>query len=166
MGALESELAAGLASLGMDPKEAADYAESKSADPHFTVPESVEIAEVLGAISQGAEPLIREAADSFYERLMGGVQDYLADNVRFNLSSRISTLEWQVRFYRARWPMVVEALRASRDALRNPDVPSWKELALRKADLALSEVDRGASSRPAQTPDDGAGAEGDRRNRK
>ena len=43
------------------------------------------------------QPAIRKAADDFYEQLLVGVQDYLKDNVQFNLSSHILTLEYTVR---------------------------------------------------------------------
>lgn len=43
------------------------------------------------------EPAIRNAADDFYEQLLNAVQVYLKDNVQFNLSSHITTLEYTVK---------------------------------------------------------------------
>lgn len=39
------------------------------------------------------EPVARRAADDIYERLMETAQDYLAENISFNLASRLQTAE-------------------------------------------------------------------------
>jgi len=49
--------------------------------------------EVTEAIAAEIEPLIRRTADDIYERIMTGAQDYLAENLRFNLSSRLESAE-------------------------------------------------------------------------
>lgn len=51
---------------------------------------AVEVTELMAA---SFEPLARKAADDIYERLMETAQDYLADNIRFNLSSRLEASE-------------------------------------------------------------------------
>lgn len=51
---------------------------------------AVEVTELVAA---ALEPLARKAADDIYERMMETAQDYLADNVRFNLSSRLEASE-------------------------------------------------------------------------
>lgn len=39
------------------------------------------------------EPIVRQAADDFYEKLLNTVQDYLCDNSQYNISSRIDVAE-------------------------------------------------------------------------
>lgn len=51
---------------------------------------ATEVTEVVAAV---IEPLARKAADDIYERLMETAQDYLANNLRFNLSSRLGSAE-------------------------------------------------------------------------
>lgn len=49
--------------------------------------------EVTEAVAAVIEPQVRKAADDLYARMMETVQDYLADNLRFNLSSRLESAE-------------------------------------------------------------------------
>lgn len=49
--------------------------------------------EVTEAVAAVIEPQVRKAADDLYIRMMETVQDYLADNLRFNLSSRLESSE-------------------------------------------------------------------------
>lgn len=74
--------------------------------------------EATEAVAAVIEPQVRKAADDLYARMMESVQDYLADNLRFNLSSRLETAEregarlrkecWDVRNQRI---ALVEALK-------------------------------------------------------
>jgi hypothetical protein len=46
------------------------------------------------------EPAIRKAADDFYDQLLTGVQDYLRDNVAYNMAVHIRGLEGMVKTMR------------------------------------------------------------------
>jgi hypothetical protein len=123
------------------------------------VPEEIISDEVMAAIEGRVKSYVRSAADDFYERVLEGVQEYLSDNARFNISQRLTSAEKQVAFYRARWWRVMEALRAANDALKHPDRPEWRANALRKVELALNvaghRLDDGEAAKrePSSTPD-------------
>lgn len=51
--------------------------------------------EVLAAFAKRAGKMARAAADDYYEQLLYAVQDYLRENVRFNIASRIDGAERQ-----------------------------------------------------------------------
>lgn len=71
-----------------DLSPSATAATPKSAAPWEDV--AVEVTELMAA---SFEPLARKAADDIYARLMDTAQDYLADNIRFNLSSLLEAAE-------------------------------------------------------------------------
>jgi hypothetical protein len=49
--------------------------------------------DVTGAIEQAVQPLLKKAVDDIYAGLLDATQDYLKDNLAFNIASRISTAE-------------------------------------------------------------------------
>ncbi len=70
-------------------------------------------AEVLDAIRPVIEHEVREASDLLYGATMEAVQDYLCDNVRFNIRSRLDAAEAERR---AEWERA-ENLTKQRDEL-------------------------------------------------
>lgn len=81
----------------------------------MTAPQAWEdvASDVSSAIQKALQPLIRRAADDIYERLLDTTQDYLAENVAFNLAERISAAEREAASDR----MIAEQLRGSVDTL-------------------------------------------------
>lgn len=52
------------------------------------------IADMLEAVEPSLlHPIIRKAADSFYDQMLGSVEDYLRDNLDWNLTSHLTMLE-------------------------------------------------------------------------
>ena len=49
--------------------------------------------DVTGAIEKAVQPLLKKAVDEVYSGLLETTQDYLSDNLAFNIASRISTAE-------------------------------------------------------------------------
>lgn len=49
--------------------------------------------DVTGAIEKAVQPLLKKAVDDIYGGLLDATQDYLKDNLAFNIASRISTAE-------------------------------------------------------------------------
>lgn len=56
--------------------------------------------DVTGAIEKAVQPLIKKATDSIYAGLLDATQDYLKDNLAFNIASRIDTAERQAGYDR------------------------------------------------------------------
>ena len=71
--------------------------------------------DVTGAIEKAVQPLLKKACDDIYGGLLETTQDYLRDNLAFNIASRISAAEREGAHARQ------EATDASRerDALRD-----------------------------------------------
>jgi hypothetical protein len=57
---------------------------------------------VVTVIQARLEPIARKAADDLYADLLYSAQDYFADNVRFNIASKVEAAERQARYDRAR----------------------------------------------------------------
>ncbi|MBB4856982.1 hypothetical protein HNO88_000279 [Novosphingobium chloroacetimidivorans] len=57
------------------------------------------------------EPIIKRASEDFYERIMHSCEDYLRENVEFNVSSHLQMLERENREMRAQLYAVDLALR-------------------------------------------------------
>jgi hypothetical protein len=49
--------------------------------------------DVTGAIEKAVQPLLKQATDSIYAGLLDATQDYLRDNLAFNIASRIAAAE-------------------------------------------------------------------------
>lgn len=60
------------------------------------------------------EPLIRQAADNFYERMLETIQNYLCDNAEWNIAQRIKTAE---RSAQMAW-QTSNLMRGEKDLLR------------------------------------------------
>lgn len=67
-------------------------------------------AEVADVVAKAMAPTVRKASDDFYEGLMNTVQDYLADNITFNIASRLDAAE---RGRRSEWERAERAEKAS-----------------------------------------------------
>jgi len=62
---------------------------------HTPLPwENVE-SEVTAAIKKATGPLLLKAADDFYGALLDATQDYLCENITYNIAARISVAERQ-----------------------------------------------------------------------
>lgn len=51
--------------------------------------------DVTGAIEKAVQPLLKAAVDNIYAGLLDATQDYLKDNLAFNIASRIDCAERQ-----------------------------------------------------------------------
>lgn len=69
--------------------------------------------DVTGAIEKAVEPLLKKAVDGIYGGLLEATQDYLKDNLAFNIASRISAAERELRDARQR----ADLYKAERDEL-------------------------------------------------
>lgn len=49
--------------------------------------------DVTGAIEKAVKPLLKKAVDDIYSGLLDATQDYLKDNLAFNIASRIDCAE-------------------------------------------------------------------------
>lgn len=49
--------------------------------------------DVTGAIEKAVQPLLKKAVDDIYSGLLDATQDYLKDNLAFNIASRIDCAE-------------------------------------------------------------------------
>ncbi|MDT0507509.1 hypothetical protein [Novosphingobium sp. MMS21-SN21R] len=59
--------------------------------------------DVTGAIEKAVQPLLKKAVDDIYSGLLDATQDYLRDNVAFNIASRISTSDREAADARQRY---------------------------------------------------------------
>jgi hypothetical protein len=59
------------------------------------------------------EPFLRAAADDFYEKLLGTVQDYLRDNVDYNLRSDINQARASAEYLEKQLHEISDALGVS-----------------------------------------------------
>lgn len=58
--------------------------------------------DVTGAIEKAVQPLLKKAVDDIYGGLLDATQDYLKDNLAFNIASRIATAEREAASARQR----------------------------------------------------------------
>jgi hypothetical protein len=63
-------------------------------------------AEVTTTVATSMEPTVRKVADDLYDHLMTTVQDYLADNVAFNIAASLNAAS---RGRRAEWERAEKA---------------------------------------------------------
>lgn len=68
---------------------------------------------VCEAASKALEPKVRKVADDLYDAMLSSVQDYLTENVEFNIGSRIEAAQRQAHSDR----MALKALQTSHDEL-------------------------------------------------
>lgn len=58
--------------------------------------------DVTGAIEKAVQPLLKKAVDDIYAGLLDTTQDYLTENLAFNIASRIDCAEREAATARAR----------------------------------------------------------------
>lgn len=75
--------------------------------------------EVLAVVQAAMAGQARDAADVYYDRLLSSVQDYLSENVRYNLASILASNRRELQRYRAERPRFIEALRTAQGALNS-----------------------------------------------
>jgi hypothetical protein len=73
--------------------------------------------DVTGAIEKAVQPLLKKAVDDIYGGLLDATQDYLKDNLAFNIASRISTAEREAAGERVRNMALCEELREARTTI-------------------------------------------------
>lgn len=56
--------------------------------------------DVTGAIEKAVQPLLKKAVDAIYSGLLDTTQDYLRDNLAFNIAERINAAERQADYDR------------------------------------------------------------------
>ena len=66
--------------------------------------------DVTGAIEKAVQPLLKKAVDEIYSGLLDATQDYLTDNLAFNIASRIDAAEREAARDRQRCAALLEAL--------------------------------------------------------
>lgn len=71
--------------------------------------------EVVAAILEKLKPALRKASEAIYEDLLYTAQDYLIDNVRWNIRSQIDAAERQAQNDRIRARETAEVLRTVRE---------------------------------------------------
>lgn len=59
--------------------------------------------DVTGAIEKAVQPLLKKAVDEVYTGLLEATQDYLTDNLAFNIASRIDVAEREAAHDRQRF---------------------------------------------------------------
>lgn len=76
--------------------------------------------DVTGAIEKAVQPLIKKATDDIYSGLLDATQDYLKDNLAFNIASRIDCAEREASNARTLVKELLAAVIQYRDDLRHP----------------------------------------------
>lgn len=66
--------------------------------------------DVTGAIEKAVQPLLKKAVDDIYSGLLDATQDYLKDNLAFNIASRIDCAEREASTARQRVDTLTHAL--------------------------------------------------------
>ena len=88
--------------------------------------------EIARAVEKAVQPLLKKAVDDIYGGLLDTTQDYLKDNLAFNIASRISAAEREAAYDRERFHnLLQEVIRISDDFHPGSD---------REASLALQEM--------------------------
>lgn len=80
--------------------------------------------DVTGAIEKAVQPLLKKAVDDIYSGLLDATQDYLKDNVAFNIASRIGTAEREAADARAENRQLRLVLAEARRAIGDHFAPS------------------------------------------
>jgi hypothetical protein len=111
--------------------------------------------DVTSAIEAAVQPLLKKAVDDIYGGLLDATQDYLKDNVAFNIASRIDVAEreatsdrQQMNAMRACYDAMILALHGLEGILATAESnasgnPEWQHVSRRinaaRAALALAE---------------------------
>lgn len=100
--------------------------------------------DVTGAIEKAMQPLLKKAVNDIYAGLLDTTQDYLRDNLAFNIAERINAAERQADYDRRRHDALQAAVvRIAGDY--QPDNDSQAPLALSEMRQALWDLIRGDS---------------------
>lgn len=67
--------------------------------------------DVTSAIEKAVQPLLKRAVDDIYGGLLDTTQDYLKDNLAFNIASRIAAAEREAHDARRKVSHMIETLR-------------------------------------------------------
>lgn len=97
---------------------------------------------VCEAVQKRVEPIVRKAADSLYEDIMASVQDYLRDNVNYNLNSELEVQRYTIKRQRKELDEAaaeITALTAERDQHARVALDRLQLLTQTEARLAASE---------------------------
>lgn len=98
--------------------------------------------DVTGAIEKAVQPLLKKAVDDIYAGLLDTTQDYLRDNLAFNIAERINAAERQADYDRRRFDALQSAIvRVAGDY--HPDNDSQAPLALAEMRQALWHISTG-----------------------
>ena len=101
--------------------------------------------DVTGAIEKAVQPLIKQATDSIYAGLLDATQDYLRDNLAFNIAERINAAERQADYDRRRFAELQSAIvRIAGDY--QPDNDKQAPLALSEMRQALWDLIQGPAA--------------------
>lgn len=79
--------------------------------------------DVTGAIEKAVQPLLKRAIDDIYGGLLDATQDYLKDNLAFNIASRISTAEHEASAARKLNTELFQVLEEGRRAIGDHHAP-------------------------------------------
>lgn len=71
--------------------------------------------EVVAAVLEKLKPALKKASEDIYENLLYTTQDYLIDNVRWNIRSEIDGAERQAQYDRQKTAAIVECLKTVRE---------------------------------------------------
>ena len=100
--------------------------------------------DVTAAIELAVQPLIKRAADDIYAGLLDTTQDYLRDNLAFNIASRIDAAEREARDVQQINAVLLDALIAVRQRGLPDRYTSDVELA-DQVDAAIAKAKGGAA---------------------
>lgn len=79
--------------------------------------------DVTGAIEKAVKPLLKKAVDDIYGGLLDATQDYLKDNLAFNIASRIDCAEREAANARKRAAELLEVIKEARRAVGDHNAP-------------------------------------------
>lgn len=103
--------------------------------------------DVTGAIEKAVQPLLKKAVDDIYGGLLDTTQDYLKDNLAFNIASRISTAEREASdarrradLYKAERDELLLSVIQYRDDMRFPPTPDSAERRLHAVEALIAKV--------------------------
>lgn len=71
--------------------------------------------EVVAAILEKLKPALRKASETIYENLLYAAQDYLIDNVRWNIRAQIDAANRQALHDRQKLTALIEYLKGVRE---------------------------------------------------
>lgn len=95
--------------------------------------------DVTDAIEKAVQPLLKKAVDDIYGGLLDATQDYLKDNLAFNIASRIDTAEREAAQDRQRLRALVDEFARIADDY-HPDRDADAPLALAEMRAAIAKA--------------------------